>query len=186
MYVSNILKDLKISTVFFAISSISKCKSTPVSLPKNIFQQSWFTSCRELFGVDDFGSMLLARAQLDTTPHDWESPPEETDREQNTPLNVMWNQKTQFKTGLKGHKYFIFGWTVKKNNSYPHLPPQIRNEYNSRCLFDAQIFMRFTWEQNVEHTLSFKRLTESIFRKTRVMKITWDSHDNGLMSFLTG
>lgn len=41
-----------------------------------------------------------------------------------------------------------------------------KSEMNTtrRCLFDAQIFMIFTWEQNVEHTPSFKSLTESIFR----------------------
>lgn len=107
-----------------------------------------------------------------------------------------------FRNGLKGHlcslfvfhasKCFILRWTVKKNSSYAQLPlyqkhqqSQIRNKNNTQ-VFNAQIFMIFTREQNVEHTLSFKSLLESIFRKTCVMKITWDGHDNGLMSFLTG
>ncbi len=68
-----------------------------------------------------------------------------------------------FKNGLKGHlcSLFVFHaskcFTVKKNNSYAHLPLQIRNEYNTQV---------FVWCANIHDIhMGTKCRTHSVFQK---------------------
>lgn len=47
----------------------------------------------ELFGVDYFGSVFLACAQLDTTSHDWKSSPEKKTKKQDKVKNILLHKK---------------------------------------------------------------------------------------------
>lgn len=67
----------------------------------------------ELFGVDYFGSIFLACAQLDTTSHNWKSSPEEKEK------------KTEYFTAKKQNK--------KHNPICTHSPLNWKKKFKLKC-----------------------------------------------------
>lgn len=58
------------------------------------------TSCRQLFGVDDFGSILLSCTQFDTSAHHWKGSPikrRKKEKKNNQCIVIQWKTKQQNK-----------------------------------------------------------------------------------------
>lgn len=83
-----------------------------------LFETLPLTSCWELFGVDDFGGILLACAKLDTAAHHWKGPPgKKKDRGQkdemgqqhcqhHSDLNAWFTQIWDFRTKLASQHHW--------------------------------------------------------------------------------